>query len=614
MAFGKLKVDKLEASSGLIVDVDKVAKKTSERDGLNIFVAKMAAGEAVNICAFGDSTTDGNGTSPLTLNTIGTDHNLDAPNAWPAKLQEILREAYSNQLINVWNAGFSGQRIEDQWAYDNYQAAVIDNPFYGVPDVVFIGFGLNDITTLDTLDDHITETRRLMDRILSDGSLPVLVTCDPSRRNGVNNVRDNKEAERQLNAAKVSLAAEYGTPLIDTNEPMKRWISDNEEGYKWLQLQSDGLHFNNKGHAFKAQVFFKALFHDMLIYQGGSQFVSSWDSKANMSLEYDNDYLLVNNRQGGNIYQPSSVPSESDLMTLYIWNDKTNSHLIYNGLGNEGYDDPLTYTVEPKIVVSNFTEETEDEYLIPSVGITQSRSPYRSADETYVLKRLPYGLTKVVYKSGDLGAAYFGYFSVASSDIAIPSNALKNSGKVSYKFSQNTGELIREAPAASDLSNVAGYLTGQVLSIVMDIECSRFGGVLLLSGKSFGRATSLSDNEKYAIMAYRNSGDNFMIYGVAYNDSGVISTTLLGQNDTPGFWSTDRIKVRYEQENLQDGTVEHRFYDAEFGGTLIMSLSVDKDSTYAPRYTGIVGGAYANTDIATGDVSITIHESVILRD
>ena len=136
-------------------------------DSLELAIAKMASGDAVSIVCYGDSTTDGNGTSGWTQNPInpnGTatgnnNHNLTAPNSWPVVLQGILRDMYENNNISVHNAGYSGQRMDNGWAVNNYDVAVANNKFYGTGDITIIDFGLNDIQGgVGVLNNHITQT------------------------------------------------------------------------------------------------------------------------------------------------------------------------------------------------------------------------------------------------------------------------------------------------------------------------------------------------------------------------------------------------------------------------------------------------------------------------
>ncbi|MEM7922816.1 hypothetical protein Q4Q65_13630, partial [Morganella morganii] len=102
-------------SGGLTVQNALDKKANNHNETLDNIMSKMASGDVVKICCYGDSTTDGMGTSNWTgnptanNNAIGeTNHNDNAQNAWPYQLQLLLRKYYKNNNIYVYNAGYSG--------------------------------------------------------------------------------------------------------------------------------------------------------------------------------------------------------------------------------------------------------------------------------------------------------------------------------------------------------------------------------------------------------------------------------------------------------------------------------------------------------------------------
>lgn len=183
--------------NGLAQKIDKVVYKSvapnrtnskleyaSFNDRLNNLIGNMSAGKSVSIACYGDSTTDGNGTTgwiknptDSNENAIGnSNHNLDSPNSWPVKLEKILRDMHSNINISVFNAGYAGQQIADGWAVKNYDTAVVDNQFYGTPDITIIAFGLNDVQGMGSdIDNFTIESRILIRKIIDDGTVPVLM-------------------------------------------------------------------------------------------------------------------------------------------------------------------------------------------------------------------------------------------------------------------------------------------------------------------------------------------------------------------------------------------------------------------------------------------------------
>ncbi|HGG1693501.1 TPA: phage tailspike protein, partial [Escherichia coli] len=203
---------------------------------LDYWAAKMHGGETVRITCYGDSTTDGNGSTGWTANpttpvsgfawdtapVANSDHNSEAPNAWPVKLQTILRQYHRNNNISVYNAGYSGQQMQNGWANYYFEKAVLQNPYIpSNPQIVIIGFGLNDITDAgNKITQHIAQTIEVMKKVVAAGATPVLVTCDANWRsyNGWNSGstgRDNEEAAAQIDAAKKYMSEVLGVSIID---------------------------------------------------------------------------------------------------------------------------------------------------------------------------------------------------------------------------------------------------------------------------------------------------------------------------------------------------------------------------------------------------------------
>lgn len=196
--------------------------------------ARLGRGDRTVIACYDDSTGDGNNTTGWTANpTSGqsalgnTDHSLDAPNAWPARLAYNLSNYYRGEDLKVLNCGYSGKRIYDGWAYDNALVAVIQNSntFAGkVPDIVIVGFGINDASVSSTdplwMTKYISETRRLCRYFMSFGVVPVLKTCDPNWRSDPAGY-DSFKIEQMVNTARTAVAQELGLTLLDVGSDLK---------------------------------------------------------------------------------------------------------------------------------------------------------------------------------------------------------------------------------------------------------------------------------------------------------------------------------------------------------------------------------------------------------
>jgi len=609
----------IDVYDGSNVESELDSRGFSLKERLGVVAAKCAKGESINFCAYGDSTTDGNNTTDWVANTADTNHNDDAPNAWPVKLQEMLREIYSNENINVWNAGYSATRMDSGFAVQNYDSLVIDNPYYGTPDVLFIGFGLNDIKETDFLSDHIEQTRILIERVIGDGTVPVLVTNDPTKRViptnsdiASNDDRSSIDSVTQINRAKIDLASQYGIPLVDTNEMMKRWIQNNNDGYTWYDLQTDGLHFNDVGHRFKAQVFLSYIYNNLVKFDGGVKHIESWDSASNLTVDYSDVLNGTSSRQGALIDISSGVTSESDIMTLRIFNECPNAYIVYRGMGSEGYDDDVTYTVSPSISGYSYLSESSESYSLPTIGRNSGTGVLFHADQYFILGKLDYGLNKITYTSGDSGMAKVGFFSVFESEKTLPQNALSESGKQYYRFTQNEGNKIYFAEENSNLSNVSSYMTGGSAEILMTIECPQNTGVIIASTKSYGNNDAKTYDRRVYTTIYRGDNDRFELRVGLAGDDGVINslTNVFSSNN---LWSDDLQELCYTQTRESDGTVTHTVYDSYDKSNAVITYSQPTTSNYMLSYNGIFGGAFSETDSILSDALVVIHEAVIVR-
>ncbi|CAI3796068.1 GDSL-type esterase/lipase family protein [Rheinheimera sp. MM224] len=592
----------------------------SFNDRLGIIAARMQAGEDVAIACYGDSTVEGINTTPLVRNPtspVGSaDQNLNAPNAWPAKLQSILREIYNNSNIKTYNAGYANQRMDNGWAVANYDAAVINNPFYGVPDVTIVAFGLNDIAISGSqIADHVTQTRILLRKIIDDGTVPVLATTDAEAQNGqFGNTRDHKEARRELDSAKKSLAIEFGIPLIDFGQLLKDWIQNNTDGYVWTTEQDDNLHFSNDGHAYKAQCATKLFFNDFVEFNGGQQSINSWSSQTAYVGDSASFFKLSNNAQGGNVVYASGAPALTDMMTLWVWSSVPNAHLIYLGTDNEFYS-AGTYTIPPKISVKEFFNGSVLSKNIISAGgsLPTSGINYRRSDEPFIHSKLKYGLNKVTYVSGDAATLFYAGFKIVESEMVLPGNVLAGVGRFAKSFVVADGHSIKNIPAKSDLSNTAGCFDGEKVSISFDVSiATRSAGVFLLRGQGFtGLEAAVTNNQQTAIMLLRSITNNRLeLYRVTYSSATNPSSSLIGVS-ADGTWATPRKEGRFEIEKVA-GVQRLTVYDAWAGGNAI--LTADLTGTSTARWAGLVGGFYYNgTAPSQVDTTMEIHNMVINR-
>lgn len=196
-----------------------------------------ASTSRAGIAIYGDSTVDGYGTSPWVQNPLIPNHyhNTEAGLSWASMISGV-------DGRSVFNNGYSGKSIIDDWAYNNIDQYVFNNST-NVGDVyVFIVFGLNDFGQAGwSTATYTSKYTALINKIKAAGLSPVVVTSDP-----LSNVNE-AFVQNTLVPLQKTIAASNNVPCFDINAPLYSWAS-------YRSNQIDGIHFNNYGHEYKATI------------------------------------------------------------------------------------------------------------------------------------------------------------------------------------------------------------------------------------------------------------------------------------------------------------------------------------------------------------------------
>ena len=585
---------------------------------LDEVVARMAAGEATSIAFYGDSTTDGYGTTSWVANptdgsgnATGTiDQNtVGGTNAYPKILQELLREIYSNTGIATFNAGYSGKRLDNGWAVANYQTAVINNTFYGVPDVTVIAFGLNDISvTGSQINDFLTQSRILIARIIEDGTLPILMTADAMFRNGdTDDTRDHKESVRQLDEIQRYLAKEFNIPIFEMGNALKAWAQNNSDRMGWAQMQPDALHFEDKGHIFKAGFLGTQLFKDYIHHTADkNQYVATQNS-ATAYLGNSVYYGLSNNQQGGNVLYSTSSPANTPVVNMWVWNEAPNANLIYLGMDDEWQG--VAYTTEAKITVNSKMLETTTEKTIISAGGIASNSGLRRSDEHYIFGKLAYGWNNVKYITGDSASSFYGGFRIMNGKLKPFVSPI--SAPMFGTYTASSGIHIVQNPE-DGLDTIAGGFLGETITVALDFTTSVDGGILALHGQGFNTLQSGVDaNLQNGIVLYRHTTGELRVYSCAWSEDGTVPTLFSSKAASAVLpWTNDNFKGRLELTKVGQQQ-QIRVYDAYDGGTLIIDQLANGDNSV--RWAGIGGGIFFNSDDNASAGSVYLNEMFFIR-
>jgi lysophospholipase L1-like esterase len=580
--------------------------------------ARMAAGEAIKIACFGDSEIDGYGTSGYTKNPVGPgsifdspalgniDHEGTAPNAWPAKLKANLREAFGNNNIQVWNAGYQSKMASDGWAIANYDAAVTNNPYYGRPDVCFVLFGTNDQTHNYTVSQFISQMRLLLKKIIGNGTLPILLSANPCRENTSLDGASGLAMFQQFDTAKRGLAVELGIPFFDTGGEISRWLEQNEDGYSWYQTQPDGVHLGDDGHAYWAGFLTSCLFPGTVCVQDSTPLnLLNYDPRTAslVSVAQPAYSTAPYPRLGANPTPDGLWTASQPVMTAWLWNEQPDCSLVYRTNVNDGV---AVRANSPRIQAREFVRRsTYYDKPIDNSGL-QFPAVYKGIERPSIVTRLKYGLNKVTLLAPSVVQTgfTFGYFQLWPKCRAgckstpllygdVPqSNALASTGSLYRDASGTTGITMQLSGESLDGSNVVCFGGDDRRStLLLELQMDKGTGFFLLSGEGFVNSTV----KRVGVQIYRK-GDIVTPYYYSVDTGGVLNNDPLW-GSAGGAWAyTGVAKLRIDLFR-DPSTAAQRIiaYSDWKGSTVIFDASGGVTTDMIP-VAGYFGDLVSNAD------------------
>lgn len=606
---GDLIGDLLQGATSLAARVDRVA-------------ARMSAGEVVKVACLGDSLTDGEDTTGWTRNPIdgngdavgNIDHEATAPNAWPAVLKTVLRAMHGNNSIQVWNAGYSGKRLADGWAYNNFERAIINNPAYGTPDLVFVGFGWNDQTIAGSqVVSFATEMIRLIAKILSYGAVPVFLTCDAAPRNTAG--RDNREVSRQIDAVKTAVCSQLGVTLLDVGGALTRWANGNTDGYRQREQQPDYLHWQDKGHALKAGFIAKHFYRDTIHVTNGQRVrAGTWEVAlgAGQPDAAIDAYSASNGKYAGNwVFDRSIIGLGSPLLDAWVWCENPEASVVYRGIDGEAAS-----------FAAGLTTGNYFELWSPITGMRTRRPPamgfaipgagYRRSDVPALLGDLNWGLNRITYRTGTelssgTGQGFFGFLDFPPFKSGAPRNALRTFGPVVYRASNGSGNVAMFLPEAEDGSNLWGFEGTNGVEIFVDLKLPVGTGFIYGWTPGFGDVGNVAGDKTFSFL-YRSAANTLVLY-IGRTVAGAVSF-IGGGVATGTFGTADDIKLRIVVDRDVDNQIT-----SVFDGWVTITPAITATVAYsalAPAFGGVLGGLFANRATVTGTVTAEIRAASIL--
>lgn len=573
------------------------------RGKLENVISRMTAKQRGIIACYGDSTTDGNGTGQWTANPTNTngtaigagDHN--PPNAWPAILHTTLREMFGHNNISVWNAGYGGKEIVTGWARNNFARAVINNPAYGKPDVVLLNFGLNDmVRAVFTRDLFETELRYLINLLDYHGVTPVFMTPDPvseptARQGGSVEV---------VNTVYRDFADRYGITVIDSGQALHDVYSSNGTNNLWVYQQPDNLHGGNSWHSVKGSYVAARLFPKTLFLTERINNIPAWSKYANTQDTTYTIYDRASNRFGGcAIVSQGTYTLGQTLATVWVWNVRPNMQSMWFSVDGDGYYHPRAPANAPRLRVYSYHSRSTYVRNVMTAGMKAGVIPYRQSETPMTVGNITAGLSKVEYVAPmDIVTqpVFLGYFSFRERVRTVSTAArFPDSG---------AGRTISDSDEYGSYGVATGFGFGRPLTLTMDVNMPRGGGVHLFQGRVYGAEDPLVTRNRVGLLFFRGNG-NIALY---LTDTSTAGVNLIGSPlaTTAYTWKDGNNEFTFDFVTNNSGQVIN-VYAPDVEAPV---LTVVRPLTVNPIISGgDVGGLFYNYSVATGGtVKATIYD------
>jgi lysophospholipase L1-like esterase len=261
----------LNSASNLILN--SMTEQNNDDTG-NIYIYILAQayyawlnGEKFPIAFFGDSTTDGVGTTGWTSANghYQTDMNAGGlgkadykpENGYTTVLEQLIQSATENSTARIYNAGYSGSLLN---VYKGNMPAVFGNVYSDVK-MIGIMYGINDRLIYSTYEDYYngyySDLEVAINWCYSHNIQPFIITTqaglEPSPSANIA-IRCSEGINSVVNRANKALAKKYTLEIIDMNSFGNMLL--NYSLYNTQSIINDSLHFGNLGHQKEADYFF----------------------------------------------------------------------------------------------------------------------------------------------------------------------------------------------------------------------------------------------------------------------------------------------------------------------------------------------------------------------
>ncbi len=588
--------------------------------------AKMKNGDTVLGVWYGDSTICGwnttdntgnvinaiNGYNPWLTHSFGDEWEAIAINSCPVKLQTLLRDFYGNNNITIRNAGFGGAQMQDGWATNNFEEAVM---VYGSPDFAIIAFGKNDTRTVNyDIENYYVQYKALVEKCFENNLIPIISTNDclglPDGARAADTIIDNERA-RVYDQIALQVSKEYDIPFIDMGYHLRDWLNNNFDGYKYRDVQADGTHLNDAGHNYKAGVAFKELAYDIIYTEGRNEVVITpednalhADSNVPEAPFYDWPNNIVFHRTARNLVN-LALTTGSKLIKAWVFVEGEQPLLGFNALSRT--------IAQPKVKIYKNADATP--YYDKEYGILHATGEFIYDYKTTVLK---YGLNKIeIIAEADVLGSYLNYMWLRKWNDAYLQNTASpyfdttywaDLGGIYTQYPETKSVIIPTTAARSGKYNIPSIqadgdnfaqlkTVGDIVHIDTTVKLN-YGGLVIFPEQSINIPAA-----SWYICLTAIAGTSGVDYKLNYPYVGTIVAT---GNDATGVLGAE-TKLCIDLERKASNVVNVKVYVADRTTTALINF----DITNCSHFSGIVNGLLAinepNSQAYAEIISMTVN-------
>lgn len=315
------------------------------------FINKLLNNQAIKIVCQGTSITYGQDTVSTDKRAGGSDTTLDSTTTYtthtqanityPEKIKALFASVRDN--ITIVNHGYSGDTAQS--SYNRWNAN------YNA-DLTILELGINDAITGVDLSTYISYMKKIIERLISNGSSVVLLN--------IGDVSKSSDAKYELfRSVNRRIAKQYYIEILETFDFFKCYYAN--------QYQSDGVHLNTTGYSIMGVKIFanlislgrkmltinnkdEIIFGEYLfpIMQKGCATFTNNMCKAGIGTEYGLSLAISPN---GCVYIPFKTKNKDEVMTI-----------LYNVLANGN----LTITLDGGLLTAS---QATNKYIYTTSGV-----------------------------------------------------------------------------------------------------------------------------------------------------------------------------------------------------------------------------------------------------